>query len=273
MLIVKIDLLDGSSWSPRLEETKFANVGMEVEINSVLKEFEEKLWEQVEELFCCREFLDEAIIDDPLAYYIPHHAAGPAIVFKLDKMQDTFRRVVGGFLGISGTKVSDMQGLLGSLWNTFVVYVFWHEFTHHIIDDVSLKLRTKDRIFTYGFLPRKMEEGFCEYMAFSLVERFVEPPQRCIDLMLHHIDILSKDTDGIYGNMTPRDMDIFLGCIFYSFGRNIRKSDYYPIIRPGMPSKLKIDILNMLHRHIANPIPGCCCCETCSLVLYVCSNE
>jgi len=101
------------------------------------------------------------VIVDPLAFYLPYnyHLKRWGIYFRIKKMLQTFEKMIeiyGGYLDIK-----DLETAL-RVWMVFVAYVYFHELTHHIVEDIS-KLKN----VTYPTLNKVEEEGLAEWHAFS----------------------------------------------------------------------------------------------------------
>ncbi|MEN3036706.1 MAG: hypothetical protein ABC588_05015 [Candidatus Methanosuratincola petrocarbonis] len=79
-------------------------------------------------------------------------------------------------------------------WRVYVTTVFWHEMAHHVVQDAWLiqegnksqrsssspSSSSPSDYSGYTLMPRQDEEGFCEYMAFTAVERGARAPGKAL---------------------------------------------------------------------------------------------
>jgi len=131
-----------------------------------LREFK-KVPKQAREDIICRY---REIIYDYKGYYVPYGYTRKedwGIYLRIGKINKQFNEILEKFwkyLGINNAEKAM------ALWDTLCTIVFWHEFAHYIVDSaLILKGATNLR------LPREEEEGFCEWLAFTLTEIPIVP--------------------------------------------------------------------------------------------------
>lgn len=120
-------------------------------------------------------------VEDPLAFYVPYPSdvSRPkkwGIYFRAHRMLDDFKKFHSRLPRFIPTDFS---------WRVYVVTVFWHEMAHHAVQDAWLiqegyKSQPSSPPLPdysgYSLMPRQDEEGLCEYMAFTAVERGASLP-------------------------------------------------------------------------------------------------
>ncbi|MEN3056799.1 MAG: hypothetical protein ABC550_00970 [Candidatus Methanosuratincola petrocarbonis] len=75
-------------------------------------------------------------------------------------------------------------------WRVYVMTVFWHEMAHHVVQDAQMIINGPPpyEYAAYSLMPRQDEEGLCEYMAFTAVERGLGLPPKVIrNIPLRHM--------------------------------------------------------------------------------------
>ncbi|MEN3062088.1 MAG: hypothetical protein ABC595_03150 [Candidatus Methanosuratincola petrocarbonis] len=75
-------------------------------------------------------------------------------------------------------------------WRVYVMAVFWHEMAHHVVQDAQMIINGPPpyEYAAYSLMPRQDEEGLCEYMAFTAVERGLGLPPKVIrNIPLRHM--------------------------------------------------------------------------------------
>ncbi len=129
-------------------------------------------------------------MEDPLAYYVPYPSdassrKGFGIYFRVKKMLSDFKRFHSKLPRFIPPDFS---------WRVYVTTVFWHEMAHHVVQDAWLiqegnksqrsssspSSSSPSDYSGYTLMPRQDEEGFCEYMAFTAVERNLGLPPKVI---------------------------------------------------------------------------------------------
>ncbi|MBC7128072.1 MAG: hypothetical protein H5T32_07685 [Candidatus Methanosuratus sp.] len=117
-------------------------------------------------------------VEDPLAYYAPYpsHIPSPkkwGIFFRARKMLDDF---IDFHSRLPKFILPDFS------WRVYVMTVFWHEMAHHVVQDAQMIINGPPpyEYAAYSLMPRQDEESFCEYMAFTAVERNLGLPPKVI---------------------------------------------------------------------------------------------
>ena len=115
----------------------------------------------------------ENIIVDPKAFYVPFSMKKNiwGIFFRRKEIEKEFREIISKYweyLGIS--RVSDVM----QVWDIFLTEIYWHEFTHYIMENIFLTLRKMNVDYT-KMIRVSDEEGFCEWFAFTISEKPIVP--------------------------------------------------------------------------------------------------
>jgi len=177
----------GSTWTPKRESKDHSKLDHRISpenadqfisfIHIYFKEIWKKIIEgfpnkelSIEELYIQsgRKDIHENIIVDPLAYYVPYHVNPEkyGIYYRINNIETDLKEYLRNCCNINTPSYELMQNAFKVYWAT----LYTHELCHHVIED-DASIREKFDNKTYSMLKRKHEEGFCEYIAFTTVEK------------------------------------------------------------------------------------------------------
>jgi len=187
------------------------------------------------------------IVVDPLAFYVPYHydPHNWGICFRIHRILDRLKHMLEIYTSMIPRYETTLDNKLlinvfAILWNVFMAYLYWHELTHHIVEDIC-SIRG-DR---YPLLNRYEEEGLAEWHAFSTIETGrarlpIIPKSKLIKIMKLREppeELLLKPS--LPFNLRPRSemLSKVLDIIYYTLGRD-KAFVYKPIVRPSVVQKL-----------------------------------
>jgi len=247
----------GEKWAPRFEKSPSVEktppeAELEEKIKKIIKEVEEGV--HVEPLIADRYFYehekkiikseeekmgeDYIAIVDPLAIYLPYHKWGErwGIYFRINRMVSDFKDFVAKFKAVllrAGIKELEVEDLCG-IWRIYVEVIFWHELAHHVVEEVAYVLEGYN-VGKYPLLRRKVEEGFCEYTAFTTAEQQVPIPSP----LSHRMPIpwlCDRWSEWEAESLRPRR--VVLSSLYYHWGDDDPRSAYHPVVDQEIPRKV-----------------------------------
>ncbi|MFA4647740.1 hypothetical protein P8X24_10935 [Pyrococcus kukulkanii] len=171
----------------------------------------------------------KGIVVDFLAFYVPYHYSRSdwGIYLRLPKILGAFKGIVrnyGAYIGISN--IGDVLGA----FTVFLAYIYWHELTHHIVEDICSMMGAN-----YPVLSRQEEEGLAEWHAFVTAERRLSLPYRPYRRL--NTAIISRGIWWKIPNPGKEARRKILSAIYYYFRRD-KDPIYKPIVRDSVVKKL-----------------------------------
>jgi len=222
----------GDQWRPipldKLEKVPYESEGLGVpdKIASELEKLKRGVMDNAKPRIRDEEVRKaEKLIEDPLAYYVPYHSPRMGIYFRVNRMLSDFSNFISRWYGFMvNIKVQD-------IWRVYVMTIFWHEMAHHVIEDVTSVMEYLGKL-KYPPLPRHIEEGFCEFNAFSTIEKRLSGPRWCrVPFTFINVPSKTRSKTRIPINTRKR----ILSCLYYHWGRNTHSSIYKPVVDPIVP--------------------------------------
>jgi hypothetical protein len=261
----------GEEWVPRVEKSRFISsvekTPLEAELEEKIKEMEDEVLEHVKPLIADGYFderekesikryeekmgEDYVAIVDPLAIYLPYHKWGWrwGIYFRIIRMISDFKDLVAKFkaawLGAGGGKL-EVEDLWG-IWRIYVEAIFWHELAHHVVEDIASALEgyntSRYQVGKYPLLRREVEEGFCEYTAFTTAERgFPIPLPLSGRMPIPERRERWSEWEAPLAESLRRSgtslREAVLSSLYYHWGRDDPQSAYHPVVDPEVPRKV-----------------------------------
>jgi hypothetical protein len=169
----------------------------------------------------------EIIIIDPLAYYIPYHHDDEnwGIYFRVDKIILDFKDFITFISRISRIITIDIE----DAWSIYIMVIFWHELTHHVLEDIITVIETIRRGRLYPIFKRDEEERFSEYTAFSTAYEYIYIPIP----IGYTIPLL--DPEYLVHVRGVGEKEILLSALYYHWGRDDPASPYHPVVEQAIP--------------------------------------
>lgn len=178
-----------------------------------------------------REIRDKAI-EDPLAFYAPYHYVGDkyGIYFRIYRMIDDFKDFISKYYKFINKELPGIN--FWDIWEVYFATIFWHEMTHHIVEDIATVMEWKN-LGKYPLLSRKAEERFCEFVAFARIRLVLPLYVSCRSLI---DEIRKRRSQIMVKSIRSRQIKtVILSCLYYHWNRDDPNSIYRPIIEPEIP--------------------------------------